>query len=129
MTGRSAWLGRLIAALAVVAALGLAIWTLYVLDRRPRTHDAHLFAYSAGMKSSVRAPSGTRNLTLRSTQPSVLLPVFGAGAPFSFFPSASLKSIMIRASNHACLPGLRSLIRCRHDNSKAFTVSGIGTGW
>ena len=53
MTGRSAWLGRLIAALAVAAALGLAVWTLYVLDRRPRTHDAHLFAYSAGMAPEV----------------------------------------------------------------------------
>ena len=53
MTGRSAWLGRLIAALAVAAALGLAVWTLYVLDRRPRTHDAHLFAYSAGMAPDV----------------------------------------------------------------------------
>jgi len=53
MTGRSAWLGRLIAALAVAAALGLTVWTLYVLDRRPRTHDAHLFAYSAGMAPEV----------------------------------------------------------------------------
>jgi membrane fusion protein, multidrug efflux system len=53
MTGRKAWLARLIAALAVVAALGLAAWTLYVLDRRPRTHDAHLFAYSAGMAPEV----------------------------------------------------------------------------
>ena len=53
MTDRSAWLGRLIAALAAAAALGLAVWTLYVLDRRPRTHDAHLFAYSAGMAPEV----------------------------------------------------------------------------
>jgi membrane fusion protein, multidrug efflux system len=53
MTGRSAWLGRLIAALAVGAALGLAVWTLYVLDRRPRTHDAYLFAYSAGLAPDV----------------------------------------------------------------------------
>jgi len=53
MTGRPAWLGRLIAALAVAAALGLAVWTLVVIDRRPRTHDAHLFAYSAGMAPEV----------------------------------------------------------------------------
>jgi multidrug efflux system membrane fusion protein len=46
-------LGRLIAVLAVVAALALAGWTVYVLDRRPRTHDAHLFAYSAGMAPDV----------------------------------------------------------------------------
>jgi multidrug efflux system membrane fusion protein len=52
MKGR-ALLGRLIALLAIVAAIGLAIWTLYVLDRRPRTHDAHLFAYSAGIAPEV----------------------------------------------------------------------------
>jgi multidrug efflux system membrane fusion protein len=43
----------LIALLAIVAAVGLAIWTLHVLDRRPRTHDAHLFAYSAGIAPEV----------------------------------------------------------------------------
>src|SRR5258706_4009138 len=53
MMGRSPWLGRLIAALAAAAALGLAVWTLYVLARRPRPHDAHLFAYSAGMAPDV----------------------------------------------------------------------------
>ena len=53
MKERSPWLGRLIAVLAVAAALSLAIWTLYVLDRRPRTHDAHLFAYSAGIAPEV----------------------------------------------------------------------------
>ena len=47
------WLGRLIAFLAVAAALALAVWTLSVLDARPRTHDAHLFAYSAGMAPEV----------------------------------------------------------------------------
>ena len=52
MKGR-AWLGRLITLLAIVAAVGLAISTLYVLDRRPRTHDAHLFAYSAGIAPEV----------------------------------------------------------------------------
>jgi membrane fusion protein, multidrug efflux system len=53
MKGRAAFLGRLVAVLAIVAAVGLAAWTLYVLDRRPRTHDAHLFAYSAGMAPEV----------------------------------------------------------------------------
>jgi membrane fusion protein, multidrug efflux system len=53
MTRRSAWLGRLIAVLAIVAAICLTAWTLYVLDRRPRTHDAHLFAYSAGIAPEV----------------------------------------------------------------------------
>jgi multidrug efflux system membrane fusion protein len=53
MTGRSAWLGRLIVAFTVAAALGLAVWTLYVLDRRPHTYCAHLFAYSAGATPEV----------------------------------------------------------------------------
>jgi multidrug efflux system membrane fusion protein len=48
-----AWLGRLIAIVAIVAAAGFAILTLSVLDRRPRTHDAHLFAYSAGIAPEV----------------------------------------------------------------------------
>ena len=47
------WLARSIAALAVAAAIGLGITTLFVVDRRPRTHDAHLFAYSAGMAPEV----------------------------------------------------------------------------
>ena len=55
MTGRSAWLGRLITAFTVAAALGLAVWTLYVLDRRPRTDCEHLFAYSAGVTPEVSA--------------------------------------------------------------------------
>ena len=47
------WLARSIAALAVAAAIGLGATTLFVVDRRPRTHDAHLFAYSAGMATEV----------------------------------------------------------------------------
>jgi membrane fusion protein, multidrug efflux system len=47
------WLGRLIALLAVAAAVALALWTLYIVDARPRTHNAHLFAYSAGMAAEV----------------------------------------------------------------------------
>ena len=47
------WVGRSVAVLAVVAAIGLGITTLFVVDRRPRTHDAHLFAYSAGMATEV----------------------------------------------------------------------------
>jgi membrane fusion protein, multidrug efflux system len=45
--------GRLVAALAIAAALVLGIATLFVIDRRPRTHDAHLFAYSSGMATEV----------------------------------------------------------------------------
>jgi multidrug efflux system membrane fusion protein len=29
------------------------MWTLYVVDARPRTHNAHLFAYSAGMAPEI----------------------------------------------------------------------------
>ena len=47
------WLGRLIAFVAIAAALVLAAWTLHVVDARPRTHNAHLFAYSAGMAPEV----------------------------------------------------------------------------
>jgi multidrug efflux system membrane fusion protein len=50
---KPAWRGRLVAFVAVIAAIGLGFGTLYMLDRRPRTHDAHLFAYSAGMAPEV----------------------------------------------------------------------------
>ena len=53
MTDRTPWRGRLVAFVVLAAAIGLVIWTLYVLDRRPRTHDAHLFAYSAGIAPEV----------------------------------------------------------------------------
>src|ERR1700750_1621455 len=48
-----AWVGRAVALLAVTAGVVLASATLYVVDARPRTHDAHLFAYSAGMAPEV----------------------------------------------------------------------------
>jgi multidrug efflux system membrane fusion protein len=47
------WWGRFVAFLAVAVAVALAIWTLHVVDARPRTHNAHLFAYSAGMAPDV----------------------------------------------------------------------------
>ena len=47
------WLGRLVALLAVAAALGLGAYTLQRLDRRPRTHDAFLYADSAGLAPDV----------------------------------------------------------------------------
>jgi multidrug efflux system membrane fusion protein len=50
---RHAWRGRVIACFAVVAAVALGLASLYAIDRRPRTHDAHLFAYSAGMAPEV----------------------------------------------------------------------------
>ena len=53
MSGGSAWRGRLVAFVAVASAIGLTFWTVDVLDRRPRTHNAHLFAYSAGIAPEV----------------------------------------------------------------------------
>jgi membrane fusion protein, multidrug efflux system len=53
MKRSGAWRGRLVAYFAIFAAISLGGWTVYVLDRRPRTHDAHLFAYSAGMAAEV----------------------------------------------------------------------------
>lgn len=53
MKRRKPWRGRLVAFVVLASAIGLTIWTLYVLDRRPRTHDAHLFAYSAGIAPEV----------------------------------------------------------------------------
>jgi membrane fusion protein, multidrug efflux system len=49
----AALLGRSIAFLALAAAIVLIGATLRVLDLRPRTHDAHLFAFSAGMAPEV----------------------------------------------------------------------------
>jgi multidrug efflux system membrane fusion protein len=47
------WLGRLIAVIAVAAAIGLGATTIVRLDRRPRTHDAFLYADSAGLAPDV----------------------------------------------------------------------------
>jgi membrane fusion protein, multidrug efflux system len=45
--------GKLIAALAILAALILGIAVIVVIDKRPRTHDARIFAYSATMASEI----------------------------------------------------------------------------
>jgi membrane fusion protein, multidrug efflux system len=45
--------GRVIAIVAVVSALVLAIAVVFEIDRRPRTHDARIFAYSAAMASEI----------------------------------------------------------------------------
>src|SRR5882757_2370131 len=45
--------GKLIAFCAIGAALLLAIAVLFAIDRRPRTHDARIFAYSATMASEI----------------------------------------------------------------------------
>jgi multidrug efflux system membrane fusion protein len=45
--------GQVIATVAVVAAIVLAISVVFEIDRRPRTHDARIFAYSATMASEI----------------------------------------------------------------------------
>lgn len=47
------WTGRLIATAAVLMALGLGGYTLDRLDKRPRTHDAFLYADSIGLAPDV----------------------------------------------------------------------------
>ena len=47
------WRGRLIALIAVAAAIVLGFSTLTALSRRPQTNAAHLFAYSAAMAPEV----------------------------------------------------------------------------
>jgi multidrug efflux system membrane fusion protein len=53
VSGPPAWTGRLIAALSFAAAIGLGAFVLYRLDRAPRTHDAFLYADSAGIAPEV----------------------------------------------------------------------------
>lgn len=53
MNALQIWAGRSIAVLAVVAACGLGLLTLFQLDRAPRTHDAFLYADSAGLAPDV----------------------------------------------------------------------------
>jgi membrane fusion protein, multidrug efflux system len=45
--------GRVIAAAAIIVALVLGILVVFDIDRRPRTHDARLFAFSAAMASEI----------------------------------------------------------------------------
>jgi multidrug efflux system membrane fusion protein len=46
-------LGRIIAVVAIVSAIAMLITTMIVLDQRPRTHDAYVFAYTAGITPEV----------------------------------------------------------------------------
>jgi multidrug efflux system membrane fusion protein len=45
--------GKVIAFLSITTALVLAVAVLFAIDRRPRTHDARIFAYSATMASEI----------------------------------------------------------------------------
>ncbi|GGA42193.1 HlyD family efflux transporter periplasmic adaptor subunit [Dyella nitratireducens] len=46
-------LGRLIAFVSIAAAVVLIVVSMIVVDQRPRTHDAYIFAYSAGITPEV----------------------------------------------------------------------------
>jgi membrane fusion protein, multidrug efflux system len=45
--------GKVIAITAIAAAIILGILVIFAIDRRPRTHDARIFAYSAAMASEI----------------------------------------------------------------------------
>jgi multidrug efflux system membrane fusion protein len=45
--------GRIIATTTIVAAVVLCALVVFAIDRRPRTHDARIFAYSAAMASEI----------------------------------------------------------------------------
>jgi multidrug efflux system membrane fusion protein len=45
--------GRVLAWVIIVAALVLGTLVVFAIDRRPRTHDARIFAYSAEMASEI----------------------------------------------------------------------------
>src|SRR5271163_1750922 len=45
--------GKVIAATAIGLAIVLGILVVFAIDRRPRTHDAHIFAYSSEMASEI----------------------------------------------------------------------------
>jgi multidrug efflux system membrane fusion protein len=52
-THQPSWLGRGITVMILAAALVLLVAVIFMVDRRPRTHDAHLFAYTAGIAPEV----------------------------------------------------------------------------
>jgi multidrug efflux system membrane fusion protein len=53
MTAFRIWLGRLIAAMSILAAIAIGIYALERLDRQPRTNDGYLFADRAGLAPDV----------------------------------------------------------------------------
>ncbi|RDS84239.1 HlyD family efflux transporter periplasmic adaptor subunit [Dyella psychrodurans] len=46
-------LARLVAIVSIASALALIVMAMIVVDKRPRTHDAYVFAYSAGITPEV----------------------------------------------------------------------------
>ena len=45
--------GKVIAAVVLITAIVLGALVVFTIDRRPRTHDARIFAYSAAMASEI----------------------------------------------------------------------------
>src|SRR5258708_12997085 len=45
--------GKVIATMAIGLAIVLGILVVFAIDRRPRTHDGRVFAYSAAMASEI----------------------------------------------------------------------------
>ena len=53
MTAGVTFRGKLIATSTIVAAVVLCVLVVFTIDRRPRTHDARIFAFSAAMASEI----------------------------------------------------------------------------
>jgi membrane fusion protein, multidrug efflux system len=53
MTTGVTFRGKLIASTTIVAAVVLCALVVFAIDRRPRTHDARIFAFSAAMASEI----------------------------------------------------------------------------
>ena len=53
MTAGVTFRGKLIATTTIVAAAALCALVVFTIDRRPRTHDARIFAFSAAMASEI----------------------------------------------------------------------------
>src|SRR6202045_3194591 len=45
--------GKVISTMAIGLAIVLGVLVVFAIDRRPRTHDARIFAYSAAMASEI----------------------------------------------------------------------------
>jgi membrane fusion protein, multidrug efflux system len=45
--------GKVLAGIVILAAITLGVLVLFAIDRRPRTHDARIFAFSAQMASEI----------------------------------------------------------------------------
>jgi membrane fusion protein, multidrug efflux system len=53
MTNGKSLRGKIIAVAAIGSAIILGVLVVFAIDRRPRTHDAGIFAYSAAMASEI----------------------------------------------------------------------------